>query len=41
MKKPETLSLEELESMDAPLEWWQTAGYVITVAGGLVAIATT
>ncbi|WP_279631669.1 MpaA3 family daptide-type RiPP [Rathayibacter sp. VKM Ac-2760] len=35
------LTFEELEDIAAPLEWWQTAGYVITVVGGLVAIAAT
>jgi hypothetical protein len=41
MKKTEALSFHELESMDAPITWWETAGYAIAVAGGLVAIAAT
>lgn len=35
------LAFEELEAIAAPLEWWETAGYVIAVAGGLAAIAAT
>ncbi|PWJ66993.1 MpaA3 family daptide-type RiPP [Rathayibacter iranicus] len=41
MNKTEMLRFDELEVMDAPLEWWQTAGYVITAVGGLAAIAAT
>ncbi|WP_267238134.1 MULTISPECIES: MpaA3 family daptide-type RiPP [unclassified Rathayibacter] len=35
------LAFDELDALAAPLEWWQTAGYVIAVAGGLAAIAAT
>lgn len=36
-----TLAFEELDAIETPLEWWETAGYVIAVGGGLVAIAAT
>ena len=36
-----TLHFEEIEAMEAPLEWWQHATYAIAAAAGLVAIAAT
>jgi hypothetical protein len=38
----QTTSLEfvELEQIDAPLEWWQHANYIIAIIGGAAAIAT-
>jgi len=35
-----TLRFEELDPLDAPMEWWQHASYIIAAIGGLVAIAT-
>lgn len=37
-----TTSLEflELEQIDAPLEWWEHASYIIAIIGGVAAIAT-
>lgn len=37
-----TTALEfiELEQIDAPFEWWEHAGYIITIIGGVAAIAT-
>lgn len=40
METQDTLLFDELEQMDAPLEWWQRATYIIGALGGLVAIAT-
>ncbi|MFJ4999732.1 MpaA3 family daptide-type RiPP [Microbacterium sp. NPDC088619] len=38
----QTQSLEflELEHIDAPLEWWEHASYIIAIIGGAAAIAT-
>ncbi|WP_290159308.1 MULTISPECIES: MpaA3 family daptide-type RiPP [Microbacterium] len=38
----QTKSLEfvELEHIDAPLEWWEHASYIIAIIGGAAAIAT-
>jgi len=38
----QTKSLEflELEQIDAPLEWWEHATYIIAIIGGAAAIAT-
>ncbi|MEV7800448.1 MpaA3 family daptide-type RiPP [Microbacterium foliorum] len=38
----QTTSLEfvELEHIDAPLEWWEHASYIIAIIGGAAAIAT-
>lgn len=35
-----TLQFEELDPLDAPMEWWQHATYIVAAIGGLVAIAT-
>lgn len=40
MQTQDTFLFDELEQMDAPLEWWQRASYIIAALGGLVAIAT-
>ena len=40
MEKNQTLHFEELDPLDAPLEWWQHVGYIIAAAAGLVAVAT-
>ncbi|MFF8188026.1 MpaA3 family daptide-type RiPP [Microbacterium sp. NPDC016588] len=34
------LRFEELDELDAPLEWWEHAGYIIAIIAGTVAIAT-
>lgn len=34
------LQFEELDALDAPLEWWEHVGYWIAIAGGIAAIAT-
>ncbi|WP_311198432.1 MpaA3 family daptide-type RiPP [Microbacterium sp. p3-SID336] len=38
----QTTSLEfaELEQLDAPLEWWEHASYIIAIIGAAAAIAT-
>lgn len=35
-----TLEFIELEQIDAPLEWWEHASYIIAIIGGAAAIAT-
>lgn len=35
-----TLEFRELEQIDAPLEWWEHAGYIIAIVAGAAAIAT-
>ncbi|WP_335338557.1 MpaA3 family daptide-type RiPP [Microbacterium sp. XT11] len=35
-----SLEFSELEQMDAPLEWWEHASYIIAIIGGVAAIAT-
>ncbi|MFJ2504843.1 MpaA3 family daptide-type RiPP [Microbacterium sp. AGC62] len=35
-----SLEFQELEQIDAPLEWWEHAGYIIAIIGGAAAIAT-
>ncbi|MGB4135351.1 MAG: MpaA3 family daptide-type RiPP [Microbacterium sp.] len=40
MQKDMTLHFEELDELDAPLEWWEHASYIITIAIGFAAIAT-
>jgi hypothetical protein len=34
------LEFVELEHIDAPLEWWEHASYIIAIIGGAAAIAT-
>ncbi|MGM1018373.1 MAG: MpaA3 family daptide-type RiPP [Actinomycetota bacterium] len=34
------LRYEELDALDAPLEWWEHVGYWVAIAGGVAAIAT-
>lgn len=34
------LEFVELENLDAPLEWWEHASYIIAIIGGAAAIAT-
>ncbi|MFS0793111.1 MpaA3 family daptide-type RiPP [Microbacterium sp. 1P10AE] len=34
------LRFEELDELDAPLEWWEHASYIIAIVAGTVAIAT-
>lgn len=34
------LRFEELDELDAPLEWWEHVGYIVAIIGGTVAIAT-
>lgn len=34
------LRFDELDELDAPLEWWEHAGYIIAIIGATVAIAT-
>ena len=34
------LEFIELDELDAPLEWWEHAGYIVAIIGGAVAIAT-
>ncbi|MGK3950305.1 MpaA3 family daptide-type RiPP [Microbacterium croceum] len=36
----ESLEFVELEHIDAPLEWWEHASYIIAIIGGAAAIAT-
>jgi hypothetical protein len=36
----ESLEFLELEHIDAPLEWWEHASYIIAIIGGAAAIAT-
>lgn len=36
----ESLEFSELEHIDAPLEWWEHASYIIAIIGGAAAIAT-
>ncbi|GAA2947031.1 hypothetical protein GCM10010458_35680 [Microbacterium luteolum] len=36
----ETLDFIELEQIDAPLEWWEHASYIVLIIGGAAAIAT-
>lgn len=36
----ESLEFLELEQIDAPLEWWEHAAYIIAIIGGAAAIAT-
>ncbi|MEV7608194.1 MpaA3 family daptide-type RiPP [Microbacterium sp. NPDC089320] len=36
----EKLEFVELEHIDAPLEWWEHASYIIAIIGGAAAIAT-
>jgi hypothetical protein len=36
----ESLEFVELEQIDAPLEWWEHASYIIAIIGGAAAIAT-
>ncbi|WP_314428368.1 MpaA3 family daptide-type RiPP [uncultured Microbacterium sp.] len=36
----ESLEFLELEQIDAPLEWWEHASYIIAIIGGAAAIAT-
>lgn len=36
----EALEFVELEQIDAPLEWWEHASYIIAIIGGAAAIAT-
>ncbi len=36
----EELEFVELEHIDAPLEWWEHASYIIAIIGGAAAIAT-
>jgi hypothetical protein len=40
MEKASTLLFEELDELDAPLAWYDHAGYLIAAAGIFVAIAT-
>ena len=35
-----SLEFSELEHIDAPLEWWEHASYIIAIIGGAAAIAT-
>ena len=35
-----SLEFQELEQIDAPLEWWEPAGYILAIIGGAAAIAT-
>lgn len=35
-----TLEFQELEEIDAPLEWWEHVSYIIAIIGGAAAIAT-
>jgi len=35
-----SLEFQELDQIDAPLEWWQHASYIIAIIGGAAAIAT-
>ncbi|WP_268774744.1 MULTISPECIES: MpaA3 family daptide-type RiPP [Microbacterium] len=34
------LGFEELDALDAPMEWWEHASYLIAIAAATVAIAT-
>ncbi|MFS6529841.1 MULTISPECIES: MpaA3 family daptide-type RiPP [Microbacterium] len=34
------LEFQELERIDAPLEWWEHVSYIIAIVGGAAAIAT-
>lgn len=34
------LRFDELEALDAPMEWWEHATYIIAIVGAAVAIAT-
>ncbi|MDR6142491.1 hypothetical protein QE375_002045 [Microbacterium foliorum] len=36
----ESLEFVELDHIDAPLEWWEHASYIIAIIGGAAAIAT-
>jgi len=36
----DSLNFIELEQIDAPLEWWEHASYIIAIIGGAAAIAT-
>jgi hypothetical protein len=36
----ELLEFVELEQLDAPLEWWEHASYIIAIIGGAAANAT-
>ena len=40
MDKQATLQFDELDPLDAPLQWWEHVSYLIAAAGGLIAIAT-
>lgn len=40
MQKDLALRFEELDELDAPLAWWEHAGYIIAIAAGVVGIAT-
>ncbi|WP_275087504.1 MpaA3 family daptide-type RiPP [Microbacterium enclense] len=34
------LRFDELDELDAPMEWWEHASYIIAIAAATVAIAT-
>lgn len=34
------LRFDELDELDAPMEWWEHASYIIAIIGGAAAIAT-
>ncbi|MFB4352809.1 MpaA3 family daptide-type RiPP [Microbacterium sp. LS_15] len=36
----DALEFLELDHIDAPLEWWEHASYIIAIIGGAAAIAT-
>ncbi|WP_323742282.1 MpaA3 family daptide-type RiPP [Microbacterium sp. UFMG61] len=36
----ESLEFLELDQIDAPLEWWEHATYIIAIIAGAAAIAT-
>ncbi|WP_311244572.1 MULTISPECIES: MpaA3 family daptide-type RiPP [unclassified Microbacterium] len=36
----DSLEFLELEQIDAPLEWWEHASYIIAIIGSAAAIAT-
>jgi hypothetical protein len=36
----ESLEFVELDHIEAPLEWWEHASYIIAIIGGAAAIAT-
>ncbi len=40
MESTPSLVFEELDALDAPLQWYEHVGYLIAAAAGLVAIAT-